>query len=124
MRQNSEISKLACHAIHRKLLDSDAVGHNSPDCHTDHRNPASASCLRSNRCGDAPQTVLSTLLLRTNVSLCGRTELQLTGSIPANCIETKHVALDHSHKFVSLKQQIHKDLFLYCSFSFLQRILV
>lgn len=63
------------------------------------------SCPRSKCCGGVPQTVLSTQLLRTSASLCGRTELQLTGSIPANCIETKHVTPDHSHKFVSLKQQ-------------------
>lgn len=35
-----------------------------------------------------------------------------------------HVTPPHSHEFVSLKQQMHKDLFLYYSFLFLQRILV
>lgn len=45
------------------------------------------------------------------------------GSIPAYYIKA-NVTSAYSHNFVSLKQQILKDPFLYYSFLFLQIILV
>jgi len=135
-RQYSEVSKHLCQLLHVKLTDLVTWPETTSQTVTQPTNTGPQIHQESNLCSSSIYSVLvwwgrckhtwkgTAPLLRTNARVCGRTELYLTVSIPANCIRTKHVTPAHSGQSASLKQQIHKDLFHYHSFLFLQRILV